>query len=105
MSLQPHEIEQAQREQDELNAQIAFDSFKPDAVAQIVECFDTDGDLEDLLADIYLQADAIDIDLEHKDLTRFAYEAAIGLASKKAAYSVIEHEGQKRMAVDEKDVA
>ena len=78
--LERHEIEYNRREQDDLNAEIAFESFKPDAIAQIVECFKKNGDIQDMLNDIYLQADGMDIDLEVKDLTCFTYEAALKVA-------------------------
>ena len=74
--MQSHEIEQNKRDQDELNAQIAFDSYKPTAIRMISDCFASGGDIQDVLNDLVMDAESCGVDLTAGDVTVLTYIAA-----------------------------
>jgi len=82
MSLQPHEVALSHKEQDELNAEIAYEAFKPDAIERVKECLDNDGDLMDLINTLDLEYDEYE-NLSNEQINEIVFSATSSILIEK----------------------
>ena len=67
-------LELNKRDQDEWNRHIAWIDFREDAVAQVKECIEKDGDLRDLINTLDLNFDEYD-SLKDSEINGIVYDA------------------------------
>lgn len=74
--VKPDQQERMMRQiyREEKNAQLRWDSFYPDAVAQVKECLEKDGDLMDLINELDLNYDEYD-NLENSEINDIVINA------------------------------
>lgn len=72
--LERHELEDQHREQQDYEQTLRWEAFRPDAVAQIKECLEKDGDLVDLINDLDLNYDECD-SLTNSEINKLVIEA------------------------------
>ena len=75
--LERHEIELNKRDQDELNAHIAFKDMRPDFVSRVKEYLISGDDVCDLMNEFYLEADKEGIDLTVKELNDILIDGVV----------------------------
>lgn len=76
--LERHELEDLHREKQDYEQTLRWEAFKPDAIAQIKECLEKDGDLLDLINDLDLHYDEYD-SLTNKDINQLVIEAVMSM--------------------------
>lgn len=78
IQLQRHELDDLHTEAQDYEQTLRWNSFKPDAVAQVTECLEKGGDLLDLINNLDLNYDEYD-SLTNKEVNEIVIEAVKGM--------------------------
>lgn len=85
MNLERFEVDNLHREKQDFEQTLRWEAFRPDAIYQITECLQKDGDLMDLINDLDLNYDEYD-SLTNAEINSLVTEAVkLVIAEKDAA--------------------